>query len=91
MSFKPEDVPKFLSLFAQNEAHIAHFAGCKHLQLVQYDAAVFFTISYWDAVESLDKYRNSVLFNQVWTQTKCWFNAKPEAWTTTPVQIPEGR
>ncbi len=31
--------------------------------------------------ESLDNYRNSVFFKNVWNNTKLYFYGKPEAWS----------
>jgi hypothetical protein len=43
---------------------------------------VFFTYSEWEDPIYLEQYRQSALFAVVWSQTKTFFNAKPEAWTT---------
>jgi heme-degrading monooxygenase HmoA len=43
--------------------------------------SIFFTYSYWETEADLDNYKNSALFDEVWTFTKKLFNAKPEAWS----------
>jgi quinol monooxygenase YgiN len=42
---------------------------------------IFFTYRHWQAPENLEAYRNSPLFNEVWSQVKVWFADKPEAWS----------
>jgi len=87
MTFAPQHVNDFLKMFAQNKERIAGFEGCTHLELWNDKANtnVFFTYSHWKDESYLEKYRNSELFNTVWSQTKTWFAAKPEAWTVVQV------
>jgi hypothetical protein len=83
MSFKPEKVEEFKQLFDQFKHQIAGAQGCMSLRLLQDGSAtIFFTYSEWQAEEDLENYRKSALFEQVWSRTKTFFNAKPEAWTT---------
>ncbi|HRG58633.1 MAG TPA: antibiotic biosynthesis monooxygenase [Bacteroidia bacterium] len=83
MSFKPEKVEEFKKLFNLYKSQIANADGCLGLELLQErDATVFFTYSVWKENSYLEKYRESDLFDTVWSQTKTFFNAKPEAWTT---------
>ena len=83
MSFHPEKVNEFLTLFAENKLHIRHFEGCSHLQLYNdlNCPSIFFTYSYWNNEESLNNYRKSELFNRVWNKTKILFSDKPDAWS----------
>jgi len=46
---------------------------------------VFFTYSYWKTEEDLENFRKSDLFKNVWSKTKPFFNAKPEAWSVDKV------
>ena len=87
MTFAPEKANDFLKLFAENKSRIAGFEGCTHLELWndKENSNVFFTYSHWQNESYLEKYRNSELFNSVWTQTKTLFSAKPEAWTLVKV------
>ncbi|MBA2611028.1 MAG: antibiotic biosynthesis monooxygenase [Bacteroidetes bacterium] len=83
MSFKPESIEAFKTIFESNWQKIKGFDGCQHVELLQ-DAnnpGLFFTYSLWQSEEHLNNYRNSALFNAVWSSTKILFNAKPEAWT----------
>lgn len=83
MTFVPERVDEFLKVFNANKERIAGFEGCSHLKLLNSieDPTIFFTYSNWDSVESLNKYRDSDLFINVWNQTKILFAAKAEAWS----------
>ncbi|MEO6302850.1 MAG: antibiotic biosynthesis monooxygenase family protein [Bacteroidia bacterium] len=83
MSFKPENIAAFKTIFETNWQRIKGFEGCSHVELLQ-DAnnpEIFFTYSLWQSEEHLNNYRHSELFNTVWSSTKILFNAKPEAWT----------
>jgi len=87
MSFIPENVDAFLEMFDHKKESIRNFEGCRLLELYRdkTNSNVFFTYSYWDAVESLEKYRQSDLFNNVWAETKKHFNDKPEAWSVDKI------
>ncbi|MBS1652397.1 MAG: antibiotic biosynthesis monooxygenase [Bacteroidetes bacterium] len=92
MGFKPENTSEFLNLFNSSYDKIKNFEGCKSLQLLRCidDPSIFFTYSTWDSVESLNNYRNSNIFNTIWSKTKLLFNRKPEAWTvsnTEPIRL----
>lgn len=82
MSFIPEKVAAFKQLFDQYKMQIASAEGCISLRMLQErDTTVFFTYSEWTNEAYLEQYRKSKLFETVWSQTKTFFNAKPEAWT----------
>ena len=83
LSFKPEHISDFKNVFYTNEKHIASFPGCSSVTLLQdkKNPEVFFTYSLWDKEESLEQYRKSDLFNQVWGTVKPLFNDKPQAWS----------
>jgi hypothetical protein len=83
MSFIPENEQDFIAIFEANKHAIGSFEGCGGVQLVKdIKGGVFFTISHWESEEALQNYRKSQLFTTVWGQTKIYFNARPEAWTT---------
>lgn len=84
MTFKKSEVQNFLNIFEASKQKIRHFEGCEYLELLQdrQDERVFFTYSFWRDQSYLDAYRQSELFQEVWTQTKALFDAKPEAWST---------
>ncbi len=83
MSFKPEEVDNFLSLFETVKIKIRAREGCTHLALWQQkdQPNVMFTYSIWDHEVHLESYRHSALFEETWALTKVKFNAKPEAWS----------
>ena len=83
MSFHLEHVATFLENFEQKKEAIRKSEGCRLLELYrdQNNPEVFFTYSYWDTEEDLNRYRNSDLFKEVWAQTKILFNDRPLAWS----------
>lgn len=83
MTFKPEHVEDFKTLFHNTKEFIAAAEGCKHLELLQdsENECIFFTFSLWDDVSFLEQYRNSDLFLSVWAKTKVMFADKPHAWS----------
>jgi quinol monooxygenase YgiN len=91
MTFDPQKVNDFLSLFNASKKLIRNFNGCSHLSLLQdkNNASVFFTYSHWEDENQLNAYRDSALFADVWAKTKVLFNDRPEAWSLilhTPVE-----
>lgn len=85
MTFRLEKCDEFESYFSEIMDRVAGQPGCSGVKLLKdkNDSGVFFTYSVWDKQESLDAYRNTELFGQVWPKVKDWFGAKPEAWSTT--------
>ena len=83
MTFDPLKVDAFLSLFEEFEFKIRQQPGCFYLELLREksDGNVFFTYSKWIDNESLERYRHSETFKNVWPQTKAAFIAPAEAWT----------
>jgi len=79
----PEKVTEFLSVFDASKQLIRNMPGCTHLELLNdiNSPSIFFTYSYWNSENDLNKYRDSDLFKTVWSQTKILFDAKPEAWS----------
>ncbi|MFM1898201.1 MAG: hypothetical protein RL577_441, partial [Bacteroidota bacterium] len=39
------------------------------------------TLSRWESVDDLERYRNSQLFEETWAKTKVLFDRKPEAFS----------
>lgn len=83
MSFQEDKIEAFLNNFNEVKSNIRNFPGNRFLELYRdkNNPSVFFTYSYWDSEQDLENYRNSELFNGVWTYTKQFFNQKPEAWS----------
>lgn len=83
MHFRTDEVDTFLDHFDANKNQIRHFPGCKGLTLYRdiNFSNVFFTYSFWEDEKSLENYRNSELFDRVWTYTRALFEDKPQAWS----------
>lgn len=87
MTFEPAKTKAFQELFEQNREKIRGFEGCNFLELYRDKNLnnIFFTYSYWENEEALEKYRTSPLFKEVWSNTKKLFSDKPEAWSVDKV------
>ena len=87
MSFEPTKISEFLENFESIKNKIRNFDGCELLELYQdkKHSNIFFTYSYWLSETHLDTYRNSDLFNEVWSKTKLMFNNKPQAWSVDKI------
>jgi heme-degrading monooxygenase HmoA len=83
MRFQEDKIEAFLTNFEEVKFNIRNFEGNRFLELYQdkNDNRIFFTCSYWENEEALERYRNSPLFNEVWSYTKTLFSDKPEAWS----------
>ena len=83
MSFHEENIPAFLENFELMKTHIRNAPGNRFLELYKdkNNPCILFTYSYWETEADLENYRNSALFDEVWTFTKKLFNDKPEAWS----------
>ena len=83
MTFQPEKTADFLKLFDAIKDQIRSFEGCEHLELMQdYDNPnSFSTYSKWHDDVALNNYRNSALFDGVWSKTKAMFSEKPKAFS----------
>lgn len=83
MEFQPEKIDAFLQNFELVKKKIRHFPGCQHLELYRdkNHASIFFTYSKWNEEAALENYRNSDLFNSVWSVTKPMFSKKAVAWS----------
>ncbi len=88
MSFVPEKIDDFKTIFKTNWQYIKSFEGCSHVELLQDEnnRNIFFTYSLWHSEAHLNAYRNSELFANVWSATKVLFNDKPQAWTVRVVE-----
>ncbi len=83
MSFHEENISAFMENFELMKNHIRNAPGNRFLELYQdkKNPCILFTYSYWETESDLENYRNSALFDEVWTFTKKLFNDKPEAWS----------
>ncbi len=87
MTFRPEEVEDFVSLFKERQATIRNFPGCRHLELWQDSrhSNVFFTYSHWDSESHLDHYRFSDFFKDTWGKTKSMFEKPAQAWSVQKI------
>ena|SRR5579871_6574981 len=83
MHFTEAGVDEFLQIFDKHKAAIRHFPGCSHLQLLKDadDECTYTTLSYWDKPQSLESYRKSELFGQVWGRVKTLFSERSQAFS----------
>jgi len=88
LTFQAGRTEEFLAIFNQSKAQIRAFPGCRHLELWQQqdDPRVFFTYSYWEKAEDLERYRHSSLFQHTWKATKALFAERAEAWSVRLVE-----
>lgn len=87
MKFQKDQVEPFKILFEKKQNHIRNFQGCHHLELLQdtCDASLFFTYSYWENEDFLNRYRQSAFFKETWTETRALFESKAEAWSVRSI------
>jgi hypothetical protein len=87
MTFREEEIHAFQTLFEERKSLIRNFPGCTHLELWQdkNHPQVFFTYSWWQSEEELNRYRDSHFFDDTWRLTKQKFAAKPEAWSVEQI------
>lgn len=88
MTFQEDKVNDFLANFHGHKHLIRAVHGCTKLELYQdkNNSSIFFTYSFWDSEHDLEVYRNSDLFNKVWSKTKILFDVKPEAWSVDTLE-----
>ncbi len=90
MTFRLEEVEKFIQIFSESVTLIQSFEGCNGVQLKKDagDERVYFTLSKWESEDGLSRYRSSELFKTTWSKVKPLFASKAEAWSlvdTLPV------
>ena len=83
MTFQPDKLEEFKTIFEEGKQTIKRFAGCQHVEMLQdvNNENIFFTYSHWDSEADLNNYRNSDFFRITWQNTKVLFAAKPQAWS----------
>jgi heme-degrading monooxygenase HmoA len=89
LTFKLEKVDVFFGVFNAVKSKIRNFEGCSHLEVWNdvSNSNVYYTYSYWESEEALNNYRNSKLFNDVWSKTKVLFSDPAEAWSVSQLEI----
>lgn len=88
MTFRPDKVSQFLSIFESSKNKIRSFPGCMDLELHRDHNAknIFITYSIWENEKALNSYRNSELFRSVWPETKILFLEKPIAFSNVIIE-----
>jgi len=88
MQFQADRISDFLANFSENKYKIRSVQGCLFLDLYQdkKEKNIFFTYSGWESEKDLDHYRNSELFDKVWSETKTMFTEKPQAWSLDRIE-----
>lgn len=91
MGFYKQNIEVFLQNFEATKTRIRAFEGCHFLELYRdkKDPSIFFTYSFWDSEEALETYRQSELFNTVWSKVKPLFSIRPEAWSVDKMETLE--
>jgi len=85
-NFQRAHTDDFIRLFESKKDKIRAFEGCHYLEMLQGErehSNIFYTYSYWDSEDALDKYRHSDMFGDTWSTIKPWFAQKAEAFSTT--------
>ena len=88
MTFRPDKVSQFLSIFDSSKNKIRSFPGCMVLELHRDHNAknIFITYSIWENEKALNSYRQSELFRSVWPETKILFLEKPFAFSNVIIE-----
>jgi len=91
MTFKEDKADDFQGFVTTITNKISAFQGCHKVDILRdvNNSNIFFTYSFWDSEDNLNKYRNSDTFKEIWTLTKKMFGGKPEAWSTQKVASSE--
>jgi quinol monooxygenase YgiN len=85
MTFKTDNIEIFKKIFDESRKQIKAFDGCIELELMNdlQDECTYFTLSRWNSLNDLEKYRNSDLFKSTWAKVKPLFAEKAQAWSLT--------
>ncbi len=85
MHFSESGKEEFLNIFNENKEAIRNFRGCMHLELLKdpQNPLIFTTLSHWEDEQSLENYRQSALFDSVWSRVKPLFAARTQAFSLT--------
>lgn len=89
MTFRPDALPDFHTIFDRSKQHIRAFPGNRHLELLRDpdNPAVRMTYSLWDDTSALEAYRQSELFRQTWAATKVLFAERATAFSGERMEL----
>ena len=87
MTFLPEKISEFQSIFEKCQNDIKQMPGCLHLELWRDvdNPNIFVTYSHWETEEYLNTYRNTEFFGLIWKRTKALFADKSLAFSVEKV------
>jgi quinol monooxygenase YgiN len=87
MTFLPEKIDEFQSIFEKCQVGIKQMPGCMHLELWRdvNNPNIFITHSHWETEEYLNTYRDTEFFHLVWKKTKAFFADKPLAFSVEKI------
>jgi autoinducer 2-degrading protein len=85
LTFEAEKTDTFLTFFETIKHDVNNFPGCLGMKLLRdkENPNIIFTYSHWSDEASLNSYRLSGKFSEIWPTIKPWFAARAEAWTTS--------
>ena len=85
LTFQEDKIDDFIRFFDTINTRVSTFENCYGMRLMQEKSKphVVFTYSVWESEDALNKYRDSELFQGVWSTIKPWFGERAEAWTVT--------
>lgn len=83
MHFRPEETAEFLNYFETIKETIQSMPGILNVKLYQdtNNKNVVFTHSTWLNEESIENYKATKEFAEIWPKTKALFASKPIAWS----------
>jgi quinol monooxygenase YgiN len=85
LTFQEDKIDDFLRFFDTINTRVSTFENCYGMRLLQdlNHPNIVFTYSNWKNEDALNNYRDSELFQGVWSTIKPWFGARAEAWSVS--------
>jgi len=85
LHFQDDKIDDFLAFFETVKHRVNEFPGCLGMKLLRdiNTPTIVMTYSHWEDEQSLDNYRLSETFGEIWPSIKPWFAEKPEAWSVS--------
>lgn len=83
LTFEEEKIVDFIAFFDTIKTQVSSFENCYGMRLHQdiKHPNIVFTYSLWKDEQALNNYRDSALFQGVWSTIKPWFRERAEAWS----------
>ncbi len=85
LTFETDKIADFIGYFDTIKTQVSSFENCFGMRLHQdlKHPNIVFTYSLWKDEEALNNYRDSELFQGVWSTIKPWFHTRAEAWSVS--------